>query len=88
MRWAAPVIRAGGRAGATEDSGDSEVQEPRRRALGPVYQGLIAFAIYLTVFILAFGQALLPHLNDPRVGQVQVDPNFYIWAWRWLCCSP
>jgi hypothetical protein len=48
-----------------------------------VYQGLIAFAIYLAVFILAFGQALLPHLNEPRVGQVEVDPNFYIWAWRW-----
>jgi hypothetical protein len=39
--------------------------------------------IYLVVFILAFGQALLPHLNEPRVGQVEVDPNFYIWAWRW-----
>jgi hypothetical protein len=48
-----------------------------------VYQGLIAFAIYLVVFILAFGQALLPHLNTPRVGQNEVDPNFYIWAWRW-----
>ena len=48
-----------------------------------MYQGLIAFVIYLVVFILAFGQALLPHLNEPRVGQVEVDPNFYIWAWRW-----
>jgi len=48
-----------------------------------VLHGLIAFVIYLVVFILAFGQALLPHLNEPRVGQVQVDPNFYIWAWRW-----
>jgi hypothetical protein len=48
-----------------------------------VYQGLIAFVIYLVVFILAFGQALLPHLNEPKVGQVEVDPNFYIWAWRW-----
>ncbi len=48
-----------------------------------MYQGLIAFVIYLVVFILAFGQALLPHLNEPGVGQVEVDPNFYIWAWRW-----
>ena len=46
-------------------------------------QGLIAFVIYLVVFILAFGQALLPHLNVPKVGQVEVDPQFYIWALRW-----
>jgi hypothetical protein len=48
-----------------------------------VLQGLIAFVIYLVVFILAFGQALLPHLNVPKVGQVEVDPQFYIWALRW-----
>jgi hypothetical protein len=48
-----------------------------------VLQGLIAFAIYLVVFILAFGQALLPHLSEPVVGQNSVDPNFYIWALRW-----
>ncbi|HEY6496590.1 MAG TPA: hypothetical protein VIZ43_25215 [Trebonia sp.] len=39
--------------------------------------------IYLVVFILAFGQALIPHLNEPKVGQTEVDPNFYIWAIRW-----
>ena len=54
-----------------------------RRAPGPVLQGLIAFVIYLVVFILGFGQALITHLNQPSVGQVEVDPNFYIWAWRW-----
>ena len=83
MRWAAPVIRAGGQADATDDSGESGVRGPGRRIPGPVLQGLIAFVIYLVVFILAFGQALFPHLNEPRVGQVEVDPNFYIWAWRW-----
>ena len=50
---------------------------------GPALQGLIALVIYLVVFILAFGQALVTHLNVPAVGQVEVDPNFYIWAWRW-----
>jgi hypothetical protein len=50
---------------------------------GPVLQGLIALVIYLVVFIFGFGQALLTHLNQPAVGQVEVDPNFYIWAWRW-----
>ncbi len=46
-------------------------------------QGLIALAIYLAVFILGLGQGLVTHLNQPSVGQVEVDPNFYIWAWRW-----
>jgi hypothetical protein len=50
---------------------------------GPALQGLLALVIYLVVFILAFGQALITHLNQPAVGQVEVDPNFYIWAWRW-----
>jgi hypothetical protein len=50
---------------------------------GPVLQGLIALAIYLVVFILGLGQGLVTHLNQPSVGQVEVDPNFYIWAWRW-----
>ena len=77
------MMRTGGQSDATKDSSDSEVPERRGRALSPAYQGLIAFAIYLVVFILAFGQALLPHLSEPRVGQVEVDPNFYIWAWRW-----
>ena len=50
---------------------------------GPALQGLLALVIYLVVFILAFGQGLIAHLNLPAVGQVEVDPNFYIWAWRW-----
>jgi hypothetical protein len=77
------MMRTGGQPDATKDSSDSIVPERRGRTLGPAYQGLIAFAIYLVVFILAFGQALLSHLNKPVVGQIEVDPNFYIWAWRW-----
>jgi hypothetical protein len=77
------VIRAGGQADATEETSESGEREPGWRVPGPVLQGLIAFVIYLVVFILAYGQALLPHLNAPRVGQVEVDPNFYIWAIRW-----
>ncbi len=50
---------------------------------GPVLQGLIALVIYLVVFVLGMAQALFTHLNQPAVGQVEVDPNFYIWAWRW-----
>jgi hypothetical protein len=80
VRWATLAIRAGGDA----DASDTEVPEQgRRTTLGPAWQGLIAFVIYLVVFILAFGQTLVVRLNVPAVGQVEVDPNFYIWAWRW-----
>lgn len=71
------------RDGEPADASDSGVRRPGRRAPGPVLQGLIALVIYLVVFILGFGQALITHLNQPAVGQVEVDPNFYIWAWRW-----
>lgn len=79
MRWATLAIRAGGDADATE----AQVPAPGRAALRPGLQGLIAFVGYLVVFILAFGQALIVHLDKPVVGQTEVDPNFYIWAWQW-----
>jgi hypothetical protein len=53
------------------------------RARRPSFQGLLAFAIYLAVFIAAFGQSLVAHLDVPEVGQWLVDPQFYIWAMRW-----
>jgi hypothetical protein len=69
----------------TAEAGTAEagVRESRRRGLHPAWQGLIAFAIYLAVFILGFCLSLIGHLNVPQVGQDEVDPNFYIWAWRW-----
>jgi hypothetical protein len=79
VRWATLAGRAGGDADAT----DTREPKTRRRALHPAFQGLIAFVIYLVVFVLAFGQALIGHLQVPVVGQNEVDPNFYIWAWRW-----
>jgi hypothetical protein len=77
--WATTTFRAGRQAAVT----GSEVRRAGRRMPGPALQGLIALVIYLVVFILACGQALVAHLNQPAVGQVEVDPNFYIWAWRW-----
>jgi hypothetical protein len=77
--WVATSFRAGKPAAVT----GSEVRRAGRRVPGPALQGLIAFVIYLVVFILACGQALVTQLNQPAVGQVEVDPNFYIWAWRW-----
>lgn len=81
MRWATLATRPGG----DEEAAEAGESESRRgvRVPGPAFQGLLAFLIYLGVFILAFGQALIQHLNVPVVGQNQVDPNFYIWAWRW-----
>jgi hypothetical protein len=49
----------------------------------PVLQGLIALVIYLAVFVVGFGLALVGGLNVPRVGQGYVDPNLFIWFWRW-----
>jgi hypothetical protein len=71
------------RAGKPAAAAGSEAGPTGRRMPGPAWQGLIAFVIYLVVFILAFGQALVAHLDKPAVGQVEVDPNFYVWAWRW-----
>ena len=81
MRWATLANHARQSTGA--GAADPEVPERGRRAIGPATQGLIAFVIYLVVFVALFGHALLPHLNVPKVGQDKVDPNFYVWAWGW-----
>jgi hypothetical protein len=76
VKWTTLAIRAPGDAG-------TGLPDPGGRALRPAWQGLFAFVIYLVAFILAFGQALIVRLNVPAVGQTTVDPNFYVWAWRW-----
>jgi hypothetical protein len=53
------------------------------RLPGPALQGLAALAIYLGVFVAAFGQALASRVAVPSVGQNYVDPNLFIWSWRW-----
>jgi hypothetical protein len=55
----------------------------RARVPGPVLQGLLALAAYLAVFIVGFALPLLRHPGLPQVGQANMDPNFYIWSWRW-----
>jgi hypothetical protein len=55
----------------------------RVRELSPALQGLFALAIYLTVFIVGFGLALIGHLGVPEVGQDWQDPQIFIWSWRW-----
>jgi hypothetical protein len=53
------------------------------RVPGPALQGLLALAVYLVVFIIAFAFPLLRHPGVPQIMQNQVDPNFYVWSWRW-----
>jgi hypothetical protein len=53
------------------------------RVPGPALQGLIALAVYLAVFIVGYAFPLVRHPGLPQVGQAVVDPNFYIWSWRW-----
>jgi hypothetical protein len=57
--------------------------EQVRRRPDPVLQGLLALLIYLAVFIVGFCLPLVRHLGVPQVGQNSIDPNFYIWSWRW-----
>jgi hypothetical protein len=59
------------------------VSRLRAHAPRPALQGLLALAIYLGVYIAWFALPLISNLDKPVVGQNQVDPNFYIWAWRW-----
>ena len=53
------------------------------RAPGPALQALLALGIYLAVFIIGFAWPLIRHPGLPWIGQATLDPNFYIWAWRW-----
>src|ERR1700722_11063801 len=53
------------------------------RVPGPALQGLLALVIYLAVFIVGFALALVGGLDVPKVGQRYVDPNLFIWLWRW-----
>lgn len=49
----------------------------------PVLQGLLALAVYLTVFIVRFALPIASHLSVPQLRQDWTDPNFYTWAMRW-----
>ena len=55
----------------------------RARVPRPALQGLLALAAYLAVFIVGYALPLVLHPGLPQVGQTQVDPNFYVWSWRW-----
>jgi hypothetical protein len=87
VRWGTLATRgAAADAAETEEpaaAAKTEAAKSPRRTLSPAWLGLIALVIYVAVFIVAFGQSLVVNLHQPAVGQGEVDPNFYIWAWRW-----
>jgi hypothetical protein len=55
----------------------------RARVPRPALQGLLALAVYLAIFIIGYVFPLVRHPGLPQVGQAEVDPNFYVWSWRW-----
>jgi hypothetical protein len=49
----------------------------------PVLQGLLAFLIYLVVFVEVYARSVFQHLSAPNLLQYFTDPNFYIWSLQW-----
>jgi hypothetical protein len=49
----------------------------------PVLQGLLAFLIYLVVFVTVYARSVAHHLGTPNLLQYFTDPNFYIWSLQW-----
>ena len=78
------VTDSGMRHVAVPDAASPAVPRSRFAVLRrPAPQGLLALAIYLTVFIVGFGLPIASHLNVPQLRQYWTDPNFYTWAMRW-----
>ncbi len=48
-----------------------------------VIQGLVALAIYTTVWLTTAAKPLLHNVGDAHLFQVSMDPNFYTWCLRW-----
>ena len=78
------VTDSGMRHDAVTDTASPPVPRSRFAVLRrPVPQGLLALAIYLTVFIVGFGLPIASHLDVPQLRQYWTDPNFYTWVMRW-----
>ncbi len=48
-----------------------------------VIQGLVALAIYTTVWLTTAAKPLLHNVGDAHLLQRSMDPNFYTWCLRW-----
>jgi len=49
----------------------------------PVWQGTIAFAAYLVVWVVGWAAPLVVHARHVQLDQMSMDPNFYVWSLRW-----
>ena len=61
----------------------ARITRPLARVPGPLGQGTLAIAAYLTAFVAGFGLPLASHLNQPNLRQYWTDVQFYAWSLRW-----
>ena len=69
-----------GAAAPSKTTAAALLSAPFRR---PALLGLLALAVYFTVFTVGFGLPLIRHLNQPNLRQYWTDVQFYTWALRW-----
>jgi hypothetical protein len=55
----------------------------RSRIPSPALQGLLAFVLYLAVWLAGRALPLVLHATRPMLNQTSQDPNFYVWSLRW-----
>jgi hypothetical protein len=49
----------------------------------PLVQGVVALAVYMTVWLTTSAEPMLRNLGDAHTDQLSMDPNFYTWCLRW-----
>jgi hypothetical protein len=49
----------------------------------PAVQGLLAFGLYLAVWLPTLARPLVLHAARAQLDQRSPDPNFYVWSLRW-----
>jgi hypothetical protein len=52
-------------------------------AASPGFQGLVALAVYLAVWVLAEVLPLILRPGRPQLDQTSMDPSFFTWSLRW-----
>ncbi len=55
----------------------------RTWARSPVLQGVLALALYTTIWLLTGAHPIVRNVSDAHLTQVSMDPNFYTWCLRW-----
>jgi hypothetical protein len=84
-----PLTTAGDQAdgsAAKESAGQEragQVSRSRSWLASPGWQGLLALAVYLAIWVLGYALPLVLHPGRPALDQSSMDPNFYTWGLRW-----